>query len=228
MRYVVAAFAILALVIGLQFLFPATAISSSEMPRLAYLLTWLGLLLSVMVIQFRNRLSQSLQEAALWAGVFALAILGYSYRFEFAALQNRFSTALFPSSAISVAPGIVTLTKGDSGHFEVDALVNGVPVHFLVDTGASFVSLTERDARRAGIAIEELDQPILLETANGTAMAMRAKIASLAIGDIRETDVPADVQGDGLGQSLLGMSFLSRLKSYSVSKDTLTLEGEAR
>ena len=111
-----------------------------------------------------------------------------------------------------------------SGEFSVAARVNGARVTFLFDTGASMVVLTAADARRAGVNVAGLVYDVPVTTANGAALAAEARLDQIAVGPILMRSVPALVARPGaLEQSLLGMSFLERLKSYTVERGRLIL-----
>lgn len=111
-----------------------------------------------------------------------------------------------------------------SGHFLVDASVNGAPIRFLVDTGATVVALSPDDARAAGLAPGERRFSEVMSTANGTARAARTRLRSLRLGQLEIADVPAVVMARPMAVSLLGMSFLSRLGGYSIRDGVLTVE----
>jgi aspartyl protease family protein len=117
----------------------------------------------------------------------------------------------------------VRFTAGQDGHFRVDAMVNGAPVKFLVDTGANIVVLTQADARHIGLDPDGLAYTAKVATANGTAPAAPVLISEIVVGPIRMTDVVAVVDRQNTMTSLLGMSFLSRLQGYEVSAGALTL-----
>jgi len=110
------------------------------------------------------------------------------------------------------------------GHFYLDAEVNGTPVHFLVDTGATLVSLSPQDARAVGLAPEQLNFSAVMSTANGTARAAPLQLRSLRLGQLEVEDVPAVVMERPMGVSLLGLSFLNRLEGYSIRDGRLTLD----
>ncbi len=94
----------------------------------------------------------------------------------------------------------------------------------LVDTGASSVVLKSTDAERAGIDLARLAYVVPVQTANGTAFAAPIRLKSIVVGTIAFGDVEALVaQSGALDESLLGMSFLSKLGSYEFSGDYLTL-----
>jgi aspartyl protease family protein len=94
----------------------------------------------------------------------------------------------------------------------------------LVDTGASTVVLKSVDAQKLGIDVEKLRYTVPVQTANGTTYAASVKIKGLAVGPIWINEVDALVSKPGtLKDSLLGMTFLNRLRSYEFSGDFLTL-----
>ncbi|MCC2113048.1 MAG: TIGR02281 family clan AA aspartic protease, partial [Hyphomicrobiales bacterium] len=93
-----------------------------------------------------------------------------------------------------------------------------------VDTGASTVVLTLRDAMRAGYSIDDLRFTAPISTANGRTVAAPLRIGEIAVGDIKAVNVQGLVARPGaLSQSLLGMSFLDRLSRWEVSGDRLML-----
>jgi aspartyl protease family protein len=104
-----------------------------------------------------------------------------------------------------------TLAADARGHFFADGAVNGIPVRFVVDTGATFVSLPRRDAERLGIDYRS-GRRGLTQTANGTAPAYLVKLDTVRIGGIELHNVDGLVHENGLDQALLGMSFLNRLE----------------
>jgi aspartyl protease family protein len=105
----------------------------------------------------------------------------------------------------------VLLAADTRGHFYIDGAVNGVPVRFLVDTGATMVSLPQRDADRLGIDYRA-GRRGSSQTANGAATVYLVKIDSIRIGGIDLHGIDALVhEGPGLDQALLGMSFLNRV-----------------
>jgi aspartyl protease family protein len=96
----------------------------------------------------------------------------------------------------------------------------------IVDTGASTIVLRPEDAKKAGIDVSRLTYRVPVLTANGRTIAARVRLDEVAIGPLDRQKVDALVAQPGaLTQSLLGMSFLSRLRSYEFSGDFLTLRG---
>jgi clan AA aspartic protease (TIGR02281 family) len=115
------------------------------------------------------------------------------------------------------------IRAGPHGHFLVEAVVNGIPIDFMVDTGASHVVLTLQDARKLGFTPAQLDFTQQFESANGTVRAAPVELRELRIGQLQVFDLEASVNGGPLPISLLGMSFLERLSSYEVARGRLIL-----
>ncbi len=127
-----------------------------------------------------------------------------------------------PSRAISSGNGEVSIRRSESGHFEVTAIVNGNPVRFMVDTGASDVSLSIEEAERVGIDTSRLVFNKRYQTANGLTTGARIYLDSVKIGDITLRNVKASVMRNGSG-ALLGLTFLDELSSYEVRRDKMIL-----
>lgn len=102
-------------------------------------------------------------------------------------------------------------TVDERGHFVADGQVNGVPVRFTIDTGATFISLPASEARRIGLDYRN-GKRAAMETANGVAAAYRVKLDTVRVGELLVNNVDAVVmEGDSLPVALLGMSFLNRV-----------------
>jgi aspartyl protease family protein len=110
----------------------------------------------------------------------------------------------------------------ERGHVVLDAAVNGASIKMLVDTGASLVTLTQQDARAAGLSPGDLVFKGRVETANGSARMAPVTLREIRIGQLSIYDVPAAVM-ENLSMSLLGMSFLSRLQSYQMRDGKLAI-----
>jgi aspartyl protease family protein len=125
------------------------------------------------------------------------------------------------SSSAAAGGGVVTLNADGKGHFSTIGTVNGASVRFIVDTGATFVSLGAADARRASIDYAK-GEPGAVMTANGVARAWRVKLNSVRVGEVVLTDVDGAVQENDLPVVLLGMSFLNRM-DMERNGETMTL-----
>lgn len=115
------------------------------------------------------------------------------------------------------------LRKEADGHYWATADVDGTSVRFMVDTGASTVALTFRDAQRMGLDPDGLDYRWTIRTAGGEVKGASVLIPSIKIGMVKVKNVEAMVLRDGLSQSLLGMTFLGELHSYEFRQQNLIL-----
>lgn len=129
-----------------------------------------------------------------------------------------------PATILRAVPSTHSLVyRADPrGHVAITALVNGAPVRFLVDTGASRVTLTLDDARAAGIGRGELVFSQRSQTANGLAREAPITLREVRIEQLSVDNVAAGVN-ENLNVSLLGMSFLKRLKSFEMREGALTI-----
>lgn len=132
-----------------------------------------------------------------------------------------------PPASPATLPERRLVVEGDRrGHFLVRPRVEGADLVMLVDTGASTVALTAEDAARAGIRPGPGEFTITVSTANGMARAAPVRLREVRVGEIVVRDVEATVMTPGRsGTSLLGMSFLRRLRGFEIADGKLTLRG---
>ncbi len=132
--------------------------------------------------------------------------------------------------ALAKTPEIVV--RGDEtaipldidGHFWLKALVNGKPAEFMIDTGATFTSLTGNNASALGLEPTPGRMPAQFDTANGSAIGRFTIIDTLEFGTIRARGLDAVIMVDDDGDTnVIGMNLLSKLKSWRVEDETLTL-----
>jgi aspartyl protease family protein len=135
-------------------------------------------------------------QALIWGGfaVLAYAVVGYRL---FAPSDT--ATAAGPAASVSTrgmvptsraaGPNALTFRANREGHVELDAAVNGAPVYFLVDTGATMVVLSVRDAAAAGISRSSLDFSVRTQTANGIGRAAPVTLRELRVGQFSAVDV---------------------------------------
>ena len=117
--------------------------------------------------------------------------------------------------------GQIVLSAGSGGHFLAQGSINGRATQFVVDTGATMVSMGESEARRLGINFES-GQRMRAHTANGVATGYRISLSSLRIQDVEVYNVEAAVMPVGMPFILLGNSFLSRFQMKQ-ENGTMTL-----
>lgn len=128
-----------------------------------------------------------------------------------------------PSRPVAALAVETILEPDPRGHYWVEALLNGEPVSFIVDTGASDVILAPGDARRLGFRVEQLRFDRRYGTANGEIQGAAVRLRELRIGQQSVYDLDAVVVDAPLGVSLLGVDFLRRLDGYEVRDGRLVL-----
>jgi aspartyl protease family protein len=178
----------------------------------------------------KQRSGKSLRLAILMLALSAAGALAIGYAMRPSPPTRVLAT---PQTAASVAPRMqaghparneITVRSGSNGHFFIDADVNGTTVRFMVDTGASYLSLTPKDAAAIGLSPASLNYNLRMNTAKGVARAAEVRLREVRIDQLSIDDVPAIVMEDPSGISLLGMSFLDRLEGHRISNGVLTIE----
>ncbi|HEY6656787.1 MAG TPA: TIGR02281 family clan AA aspartic protease [Methyloceanibacter sp.] len=183
------------------------------------------------LVRYRGQAGAMFRDAVTWLALGLALVTLYSYREELLPIAGRLAGELLPGSAMVVeqSPGglvEIKIRKRLDGHFTAKAEVNGISIPMIVDTGASTIVLRPEDAKKAGIDVSKLSFTVPVLTANGRTVAARVRLNSVAIGPLQREDVDALVaEPKALTESLLGMSFLGRLRSYEFSGDFLTLRG---
>ncbi|MBB4569743.1 TIGR02281 family clan AA aspartic protease [Rhizobium leucaenae] len=202
-------------------------IDNDDFAGIVYLVP-LALVMGAGIWASRHTASQSLRNLLIWLVIIMALATAYIYRRDAQQVGDRLMAGLVPGHAVVVTTSEggqeVILHKLLNGHFEAQVMINGQPIDMLVDTGASTIALSQKDAERVGIIPENLTYSMTVITANGRARAAPVELGSVAIGPILRRDVQATVAEDGkLDQSLLGMSFLETLGSMQMQTDELRL-----
>lgn len=181
---------------------------------------------------YRGRVFQALKHMVGWAAAMLFLVGLYAYRGELATVADRVIGELAPhGTQINVtgttsARHAVRIKRGWSGHFVAAAEIKGKSIEMIVDTGASTVVLRHEDAKRLGVDTRKLRYTVPVQTANGSSYAARIELDNILIGNVSIKGVEALIAKPGsLHQSLLGMTFLSRLRSYEFAGDYLELRG---
>lgn len=118
--------------------------------------------------------------------------------------------------------GKIMMTADAQGHFYATGTINGTSVRFLVDTGASMISLGATDARRIGLDFNR-GQKALTNTANGQAVVSKTQLDTVRIGDVTLHNIDALIHQSDMPMALLGMSFLNRMEMQREGS-TMTLK----
>lgn len=187
-----------------------------DLPRLLFLVVLGAAVIGWFISEYRGSLGQGVRMALAWGMIFLGLVAGFGLWGD---TQSQFSrtSATFTDSAIIVP-------RGPNGHFNLTAELNGAPVRFVVDTGATDIVLTQEDARRVGLDPDGLVYAGIAATANGTVRTAFARVDEMVLGPVAITDVGVSVNEGELFSSLLGMSFLNRFERIEIAEGQLRLE----
>ncbi|MGH1459323.1 MAG: retropepsin-like aspartic protease family protein [Paracoccaceae bacterium] len=166
--------------------------------------------------QGRANLGKMSQQALVWVFIFigVIAVVG---------LWGDIRQTVAPRQSVMSEAGRIELPRAQDGHYYVTAQINGVPVNFVVDTGASAVVLTLKDAQRAGIDTDRLAFAGQAGTANGVTQVASVRLERFDIGGISDPGLRVLVNQGEMRNSLLGMSYLQRYGSVEIRDGTLIL-----
>ena len=165
----------------------------------------------------RGNLGRVARQAALWGLIFlgAVAVVG---------LWPTIRDTVMPRQTVLADGRQITVPMSADGHFYLILDLNGVPVRFVVDTGATDMVLSAADATRIGIDQARLIYSGRAMTANGMVETAPVRIATVAIGPILDQGLRAVVNRGDLSESLLGMSYLRRFSRLEITEGQLLLE----
>ncbi|MFD1797332.1 TIGR02281 family clan AA aspartic protease [Paracoccus aurantiacus] len=188
---------------------------NDQWPRIAYLVLLLLAVGGYLLTEMRQDFSKSLRQMLAWGLIFLGLIAGFG-------LWDDIRRDVAPPQMVE--GNRIELPMSGDGHFYIDLRLNGTNVEFIVDTGASDIALTRRDAERIGLELDELSYSGIAYTANGVVSTAPVSIALIEIGEITDENVRADVVEGDLDTSLLGMSYLRRFARVGFEGETMVLE----
>ena len=119
--------------------------------------------------------------------------------------------------------GEITVPRSFDGHYYLTLEVNGAPIRFVIDTGATDLVLTPQDATRAGLNTAQLRYTNRAMTANGMIQTAPVRLDLVEVGPISDRLVPAVVNGSPMQESLLGMSYLNLFERISIEDGRMIL-----
>lgn len=191
--------------------------SGDQYGNLIYLLLLGAVLVSYMIVANRRQLGSMVRNAALWVFIFlgAIAAIG---------LWNDLRHDIAPRQSVMQEGTGITVPRSQDGHYYLTPDVNGKSVRFIVDTGATEIVLSRNDAARIGLDIDSLVYSGRAFTANGIVQTAPVRLERMGFGSIEESGIRAVVNNGQMSDSLLGMSYLNRFSTLSISNGTLTLE----
>ncbi|MDC0656910.1 TIGR02281 family clan AA aspartic protease [Leisingera sp. SS27] len=187
-----------------------------EIGRFIYLIILLVAVGSWVFVQNRQSLGKTMQMFAVWGFIFLGVIASYG-------LWEDIRQTVRPQQSVAIDAGRVEVPRAPDGHYYLTLDVNGVPVEFLVDTGASQVVLNERDAQSAGIDTASLAYLGRASTANGEVRTASVWVDEISLGGISDKNLRVWVNQGELEQSLLGMGYLQRWSSIEIRNGALLL-----
>lgn len=192
-----------------------------ETGEIIYLVIVLVMVTSSLLAR-RLSVSYLVRNILIWILIF-LGIFGiFSFKDRFLTL-GRSAYESVGNGPTQTGDGRIILRKAPDGHFWAPVKINGVDLHFMVDSGATTTALSTQDARKAGLDLNAIGFPVVVNTANGIAEMRRARVDRLQLGTLTRRDFPVLVS-DHLGDTnLLGMNFLSSLRRWEISGDRLIL-----
>ena len=201
------------------------------MPPISHdLLLYAGLaiaaLIAVNIVARRIPLIGTLLRFAFWGVIVVLVIGAIEQRSLFDPYFAKLThfLKLEPADDQQVSGKELRIPMSRDGHFWVRARINGVERKLLVDSGATITALSVDTAEAAGLVPEKSPFPIILKTANGAVAARTSRIATLRIGNVVARNLPVVVSPSFGDTEVIGMNFLSKLKSWRVEGGTLILE----
>jgi aspartyl protease family protein len=187
-----------------------------DIARLIYLVLLGAMVVFWFASDYRQKLNQSLQMAAIWLLIFLAAIAAYSFR-------DVIGGEMFPAQARLDESGAIVLQQQSDGHYYLTLKANSQDIRFVIDTGASDIVLSGPDAETAGLDLSALAFNGEATTANGIVRTARARINELTGPGITFKGVAVSVNGGELDTSLLGMSFIDRFRSVNIGNGNMTL-----
>ncbi len=186
------------------------------------------ILASTLVISalFARRISLrgALGMAMIWVAIFSVVLVLFTYRNDFGTMASKVQTEVMGQADQHAEGQNLRVKMADDGHFWVDGEINGTAARFLVDSGATITAVSDDVAMKAGLNVDMNGPGLMMQTANGPAVARRSSIAGLAIGPIHTSDLPIVVSDRFNGVNVLGMNFLSRLRSWRVENGEMVME----
>lgn len=182
----------------------------------------LMLFFAIAMIRYgRSQIGQKLKFLLVWVIILLVVVAGYSYWPDIQ--RSKLYASLVPGAVITNQEGDLIVKKAQDGHFYINAEVNGKNIRFMVDTGASDITFSQKDVQKLEIDPNSLEYNKFYSTANGMTRGASIKISYLKVGSFEMNDFYASANEGQLENSLLGMDFLKRFKSFGFEGDSLIL-----
>lgn len=192
---------------------------SYDLARLGYLVLLGFAVGGWLMLEHRRSAGVMFKQAIVWVFIFLAVVAGVG-------LWQDIRNELAPHRQMVFAnDGFrVETNRAWDGHYYLDLELNGAPVRFVVDTGATAIVLSQQDAERLGIDTGDLMFTGVAGTANGEVRTASVRIDQMALGGMVDRNVPAVVNSGDMDTSLLGMSYLQKFSRIEIADNTLILE----
>lgn len=174
-----------------------------------------------MLISRRGRVARLGTTVLAWIAIFGAGFVLLTFRDDLGFILQRLKSEA--TGAPVVQAGQLRIPQAIDGHFYIEARINGRPVRFLVDSGATMTTIGRTTAARADIVVTN-QRNQMVRTGNGIVHVATGRAQSFDIGAIRRSNVGLHV-ADGDDFNVLGMNYLSSLKRWGVEGRWLILEG---
>lgn len=190
--------------------------TGDEIARFAYLALLGTAVAGWMIAEHRDGIGPFFRRLLVWGFIFLGVIGGYG-------LWQDIRSDVAPRQLV-VDGGRVEVPRAFDGHYYLTLEVEGRPLDFVVDTGATDIVLSQEDARRLGIDTGNLAYTGIAGTANGTVRTARVALGSVSLAGVTDRNVPAVVNQGEMDGSLLGMRYLQRWGRLEIADGRLVLE----
>lgn len=182
-------------------------------------LAYLGLLGAAIagsyIVSNRGQMGKMAQQAMIWALIFIGVIAAFG-------MWGDIRNTISPQQTM-VGESEISVPLQRDGHYRISLLVNDVPLDFLIDTGASEVVLTQKDARAVGFDTDALSYVGAAMTANGEVPVAPVVLDTVELGGVQDANLRALVNGGEMDTSLLGMSYLNGFERIEIRNGELVL-----
>ncbi|KPP87334.1 MAG: aspartyl protease family protein [Rhodobacteraceae bacterium HLUCCA08] len=189
--------------------------TGDQIARFAYLALLGAAVAGWFFAQNRDSMGKTLQQAAIWVFLFIGTIAAVG-------LWTDIRGDIAPRQAV-MEDGTIEVPRAEDGHYYLTLQINGTPIRFVVDTGATEMVLSRADAKRVGIDPDNLAYLGNAYTANGIVRTASVRLDSVALGPITDYDLRAVVNEGDLFGSLLGMGYLDRFDRIEIEGGRLVL-----
>jgi aspartyl protease family protein len=172
----------------------------------------------------RLPLGQVAKMSLAWVAIFAAMFAIFSFRFEFQAIWERMKADFAGTAGQSISGEAIALKRRDDGHYWIQVEINGKPVDFMIDSGATTTAMNAESAAETAIEVDSNGYPVIISTANGRVTAQRGNAQTLQVGPHKLTDHHVVVSSSFGDTNVLGMNFLDSMKSWKVEGNVMTLQ----